>query len=260
VPSNPKSLRLTGLYRERLLQARSRVEAEARARWPTIEQLDDTGWPGEMGQVVARSQLDAVRSTAAYLTAFLALETGRRRRVDIDTGMYAGRSRDGRILTDALRSPIIGVLGKLKEGWTPEQALDHGLNRALRMVSVDFDHAHRQALTDTVKVDDRFQGWQRVTRGTCGACMALSGSSGPHFEVHPGCQCVPQPVVAGVKDLFPVATAAELFRSKTKQEQDAALGPDTAEKVRSGSIELSELVAVTPLATDQPDFITQATP
>jgi hypothetical protein len=38
------------------------------------------------------------------------------------------------------------------------------------------------------------------------------------------------------------------------------LGADTAEQVRSGNIELSELVAVTPLATDQPDFITQATP
>jgi hypothetical protein len=124
------------------------------------------------------------------------------------------------------------------------------------MASVDFDHAHRTALLDVIDRDDRFTGWQRATSGTCGACMALSGDAGD-FKVHPGCRCVPQPVVADVPDAFPLPSPAELFAAKTKAEQDEALGPEAADKVRSGSIELSDLVATSAIATAD-DFITQA--
>ena len=67
------------------------------------------------------------------------------------------------------------------------------------MVSVDFDHAHRTALLDAIDRDGRFDGWQRAIRGTCGACAALATgpSDGLLFEVHPGCQCVSEPIVRG---------------------------------------------------------------
>jgi hypothetical protein len=257
MPSNPQSLRLTDLYRQRLLQSRQRVEREAAARWPTIEALDGTDWPQQLAQVVGQAQGEAVRATGGYLSAFLRLETGAPAAVTLDSRTYAGLSRDGRPLQEALRSPLIGTLGKLKEGATPDEALSYGLNRATRMVSVDFDHAHRSALLDTLEADDRFAGFERATAGTCGACMALSADGGPHFDVHPGCQCVPQPVVSGVPDLFSLPSPLALFASKTKAEQDEALGAEAADKVRSGAIELSDLVAVSPLAT-QPDFLTQA--
>lgn len=258
MPTNPRSLELTGLYRARLLAARSRVERQAVLLWPRIEGLDTTDWPARMAAVVGQAQTEAVRATAGYLTAFASLELGRRQRIAIDSHSYAGLSRDGRPLEEALQSPLVGVLAKLKQGESPDVALAYGLERGRRMVSVDFDHAHRQALTDTIDTDPRFDRWERATAGTCGACLALSGTSGLHFEVHPNCNCVPQPVVKGVRDRFPLPDAAALFAAKSKQEQDAALGADTAEKVRSGTVELSDLVATSTLATGTDNFITQA--
>jgi hypothetical protein len=256
MPANPLSLRLTALYRQRLLQSRQRVEREAAARWPTIEALDGTDWPARVGQVVAQAQGEAVRAAAGYLSAFVRLETGAQAPIVLDSRAYAGRSRDGRPLPEAYVSPLIGTRWMLKQGADPDEALTYGLNRGKRMVSVDFDHAHRTALLDAIGADDRFDGHQRATAGTCGACMALSGDGGA-FNVHPGCQCVPQPVVTDVPDAFPLPSPAELFAAKTKAEQDEALGPEAAARVRSGDIELSDLVAVSPLATSD-DFITQA--
>jgi hypothetical protein len=209
-----------------------------------------------MAGVVGQAQAEAVRATGGYLSAFLRLETGRSGTVLLDSRAYAGLSRDGRPLPDAFRSPLIGTLAKLKEGADAAGALRYGLQRGQRMVSVDFDHAHRQALTDTIRSDDRFDRWERATAGTCGACMALSGAAGDEFLVHPGCLCVPQPVVSGVPDAFPLPSPAELFAAKTRAEQDEALGREAADKVRSGAVELSDLVAVSPIATAE-NFVTQ---
>jgi hypothetical protein len=70
----------------------------------------------------------------------------------------------------------------------------------------------------------------------------------------------PDVVPASVFPLSPPVrpTGQELFDAKSEAEQDEMVGAAAAEAIRSGSIELSELVAVTPLATDQPDYITQA--
>jgi hypothetical protein len=257
--SNPLSLRLTDLYRQRLLVTRQRLEREATVRWPTIDRLDATDWADQLAQVVSRAQTEAARASAGYLSAFASLELRRPVRLQIDSAAYAGVSRDGRPLKDALRSPLIGVRARLKEGATSQEALGYGLQRAIRMVSVDFDEAHITALLEAIDRDDRFDGWQRAVRGTCGACLgaATGPSGGLKWSRHPNCQCVCEPRVRGVPDRFPRLTGAELFASKTKAEQDEALGPEAAEKVRSGAIELSDLVAVSPLATAD-DFLTQA--
>jgi hypothetical protein len=155
-----------------------------------------------MAAATQQAQKDAVGATGAYLSAFLTSEVGHRTRGPIlDTRRYSGLSRDGRPLTEALRSPMIGVRLKLKEGATPQEALAYGLNRAKRMVSVDYDHAHRTALLDGLAADERFAGWQRAVTGTCGACagdIAVEVSTNlpsTPLQVHPNCQCVTEPVV-----------------------------------------------------------------
>lgn len=259
MPHNPRSLAVTDRYRDRLLAARQGLEQQAKVRWPTIEQLDQTKWRHQMSQMVSQRQVEAIRVTSAYLTAFLSLETGRRQLVVINSTAFAGRSRDGRPLHEALQSPIIGVRAKLKDGADPTEALRFGLERAVRMVGVDFDNAHRTALLTTIDLDRRFDGWQRAVRGTCGACAAVAGKAehGVHFQVHPGCQCVSEPVVAGVPNTHPRPTGAEIFAAKDDQEQDEMLGPEAAALVRSGAIELSDLVGHSHLDSEQDDFITQ---
>lgn len=61
---------------------------------------------------------------------------------------------------------------------------------------MDFDHAHRTSLLEAIASDDRFDGWQRALAGTCGACASVASgvSHELHFQVHPSCQCVSEPV------------------------------------------------------------------
>lgn len=259
MPHNPRSAEVTDRYRDRLLAIRESLQAQAKARWPTIDQLDQTKWRSQMAQLVSQRQVEAIRVTSAYLTAFTTLETGKRTLVVVDSSIYAGRSRDGRPLFDALQSAIIGVRAKLKEGASPDEALRFGLERGVRMVGVDFDSAHRTALLTTIDLDRRFDGWQRAVRGTCGACAAVAGHAqhGLSFQVHPGCQCVSEPQVAGVPNTHPRLTGPEIFAAKSPDEQDEMLGPEAAELVRTGAIDLSDLVGHSELDSDQPGFITQ---
>lgn len=340
MPASQRSLRLTQAYRQRQVATRARIQQRAQRTWPSIEALDSTDWVERMAASLAQAQATSIRLAAAYLTAFLASETGKRpRQVPIDSRPYAGRSRDGRPLDEALRSPIIGVLAGLKEAYgtpshvvtvTPAMAqewlaggthggldparvdelaakmrsrewdatlgkimltrdgfvfdgqhrleavirngepirmgvaeglpnpIKDGLVRATRMVGVDFDNAHHAALLQTIADDDRFDGWNRSLAGTCGACASVASgvSHALHFPVHPSCQCVASPVVKGVANTFPVPTGVEVFKEKTKEQQDEMLGPDAAALVRADILTLDDLRGESDLA-EGPNFITQ---
>lgn len=124
------------------------------------------------------------------------------------------------------------------------------------MVAFEAMQTPRQALIDTIESDNRFKGFQRSVSGTCAACEALQGQGGPHFEVHPGCECSPQPIVRGVPNRFPLPTAAQLFASKTKEQQDEAIGQEAADLIRDGKADLKDFVGHSQQET-QPDFLTQ---
>lgn len=260
MPRNRLSQSLTSAYKQRLDSFRVRLERSAVGGWPTLDGLGGSDWVERTAGEVEQAQIGALRATAGYLTAFLSSELGYRvAGPTIESATYAGVGADGQGLIEGLQSPIIGIRAKLKEGVSPAKALAFGRDRAKRQVGMDFDAAHRKALIDTIDVDERFDGWRRVTTGTCGACLALSGrlEYGITFSVHPGCKCVSQPRVSGVPDLFPVPTGTELFDSKSEVEQDDALGPKAAALVRAGVIELQDLVEHEQLDSDQPAFITQ---
>jgi hypothetical protein len=243
MPAAESSLRITEAYRTRLFGLRSQLERRAETLWPTIEGLDDFTWTNKAAAATQNAQREAVALTGAYLTAFLTSEVGTRTRGPIlDTRRYSGLSRDGRPLRDALRSPMIGVRFKLKEGATPEEALAYGLHRAKRMVSVDYDHAHRTALLDGLAADERFQGWQRAVTGTCGACagdIAVEVSTNlPSIplRVHPNCQCVTEPVMRPRFRAERKRTEEQtLLALKNREDEFIALGDDELVEVYHGA-------------------------
>lgn len=258
-----RSLLLTEAHRARILALRERLQTLAAQRWPSIEQLDQTDWADRMATALAAGQAEAVRASSGYLTAYLSTELGRRVRGPMLLSRdYAGRSRDGRPLTDSLRSPLIGVLAALKEGQSPSEALRVGLSRAQRMVETDLMHAARESLRAGMERDERIKGWQRSVKGTCGACMgdiAVEVSvqlPGVPLRVHPGCLCTTVPVVTGVRDLFPLPTGQQLFERMGRAEQDEGLGSEAAERVRAGEIGLTDLVGESRLETAE-NFLTQ---
>lgn len=259
MPADRRSLQLTTVYRQRLDATRDRLQRLAEERWPSIEELDSSDWTDRMAAAVAQAQIEAIRATSGYLAAFLTSELGRRSQGPILSRSYAGVGADGRSLEQSLQSPLIGVYGRLKDGSGPNEALGYGLDRAKRQVGMDFDAAHRRALLEAIDSDERFDGWQRALRGTCGACAAVAGrvEHGLMFQVHPGCRCVSEPVVAGVPNTFPRPTGAELFAAKSEAEQDEMVGPLAAQMLREGRIELHELVEHESLDSDTPSFITQ---
>jgi hypothetical protein len=265
VPAQERSLLLTDRYRDRLAGIVRRQEAFARRFWPadiSVFDQEAEAWRESVAQNLATGQREAVRASAGYLSAFISSELGQRTTArTFDSRIYAGKSRDGRSLTESLRSPVIGTLAALKAGLGPEEALKAGLNRAVRMVEVDLMHAARSSLNDAMESDERVEGWQRAVRGTCGACMgdiavevSVQLPSIP-LHVHPNCQCVTQPVVVGALDRFPLLTGEQRFERMSRQEQDEALGP-AAEKIRAGEVSLASLVAESEMATGE-NFITQ---
>ena len=260
MPHSPRSQLLTKQYRQRLDAQRDRLQRLAVERWPTIEELDSTDWTKRMATAVEQAQVEALRTTAGYLSAFLTLEMGKRTQsYGIDSRSKAGFSTDGQPLGEGLRSPLIGVYVRLKKGSDASEALGFGLSRARRQVGMDFDAAHRLALLEAIDSDDRFAGWQRATNGTCGACLAVAAHvhHGLSFPVHPGCHCVSEPVVSGVPNSFPRPTGTELFAQKSESEKNEAVGPKAAALLAVGAIELSELVQYEELDSDMPDLITQ---
>ena len=256
---NPRSPALTDAYRERLFSLRDVLEGSAERLWPRIEQLDGTEWPKRLAVQTEQAQATAVSLTAGYLGAFATSELGRPQRVQIDPAPYVGRSSDGQELAESFRSPLIGVLTALKKGTEPLGALEEGLVAARRLVGINFDAAHRRALVEAISADERFDGWSRALRGTCGACAGAAAglSHALYFPVHPGCQCVSEPSVRGLTNRFPRPTGAEIFNQKSRPEQDEMLGPEAAEAVRSGAVALPDLVAHSETDSDQPNWITQ---
>lgn len=256
MPQSRRSLRLTDAYRARLLLIGDTAEREARRRWPTIEQLDETDWPERTAAELTLAQRQAVRLTAGYLSAYLRSEGASGTAPAINSSSV-GKSRDGRALSEALLSPLIGVKAKLKAGEPPSVALAYGLQRATRMVKFETVQSGRDVLSDSLKADPRLEDHgERSVAGTCAACMALSGASGPRFEVHPGCECLEQPIVKGAVNKFPLPSGAALFGALSKAEQETAIGSEPARLVRDGEADLKDFVAHSP-QEEQSDFLTQ---
>ena len=263
--ASERSLRLTDLYRERLRTVRERAVQVAEQAWASVDLADFeatfANWLGATTSAVAGAQVQATRLSAGYLSAFLSSELGRGvPTVTIDAMGYAGTARDGRPLAEAFDTARIAVLVALKDGKSNVEALNAGRVRALRAVELDVMQAGRQSLQDALRAHEMVEGYHRAVSGTCGACMALSDNSFSDtdtFEIHPGCQCVPEPRVKGVRDLAPRLLGVALFSSLSKREQDEALGEETAELVRTGQVAFGDLVKRDRMKTEQ-DFISQA--
>ena len=251
MPANLRSLRLTETYRRRLFALREQVQGAAPGIWDQADRL---------AAVVEQAQKASLRLTSAYLAAFLASETGKPvRDITIDTRAYSGSTADGKPLAEGMRSPLIGYLTALKQGSPVEEARAIGIDRAKRQVGMNYDAGHRTALMETIAASDYFDGWTRAVRGTCGACAARAGghSTGLLFPAHPSCACVAEPSVAGVSNRYPRPTGTEIFNAKSREEQDAMVGPEAAEQLRTGQIVLADLAGESQLDSEADDFITQ---
>jgi len=267
MPGSELSLHVTDAYRAELRALQDAAAAVVRIGWRRLQaaELEATyeSWLTTVASAVTATQLRAVALSGGYLSAFLTSELGRAADAPSVAPQepYAGISRDGRAVRDAYRSPLIAVLARLKRGEPLDRALAVGQRRALFMVGLDIDHAAQGSLFDGMAGDDRFSGWRRAVRGTCGACLADTRSYardvGEPMRRHPHCQCIAEPGVRGVLERHRRPSGDEIFAAMAPREQDLAVGPRVAEAIRQGEISLGALLGHSHQETAD-DFITQA--
>lgn len=260
-----QSLRLSDRYARQLKRTATRVEQIATSRW-RLEPEDFDGsystWLDVVVPVVEQAQVQNLRLTRGYLTAFIASETGSRTRLpSVDPDEFVGRSRDGRPLREAWTSPPIKAKMAVGEGKTPEEASDIARDLAIAAVGLDVYSGGRGPLSRVISSLPMFSGWRRVPVGeTCAACLGLSdGSVMPAtatLHIHAGCDCVQEPVVRDVADTARRPTGEDMFGSMTEARQAESIGDAAADAVRSGQVKLSDLVGRSSMANEA-DWITQ---
>lgn len=265
MPSSKRSFAVTEAYRDRIIRLDSSARTAAGRAWGGIDlaafDASYERWIDSVVPILTLRQRSLVALSAGYLTAFLSSEAGRRvRTIAIDSSEFAGLAADGRSLVEALGSPKIAVLKALKERADNAAALRAGWLRAERMVGLALDHAAQGSLFAGMREDDRFIGWRRVPRGTCGACLGDTRTfirdPGEPMRRHPNCKCVAEPGVRGFVQRYHRPSGDEIFAAMTLEEQEASVGATVAAAIRSGEAELASLVATNEQKA-QPDFITQ---
>jgi hypothetical protein len=256
VPATPQAARLTELYRRRQLEHRARALALTARAWRSVT-LDDlagsfaTALP-LLVLAASSAQQQAAAESGRYLAGFVGLELGETpRRPATDPASYAGTTADGRPLEAVLGLGIVAVRLALKRGTPAPRALESGLHRVARAAGTEVLEAGRVALADELKAESRIAGWRRVTRGApCGACLALSAKglrkTDKALQVHAGCSCTAEPVVAGVQERIVRPAGRELFDKLSPAEQarlfEGTGGEVKAALIRSGEVPLDDLV------------------
>lgn len=266
MPASARSLQITDAYRARLNALADRLGVLTEHYWTgvTLDSLDRSHaeWLAVTVAMLDQAQRAGVHLTAAYIAGYVGSELGQRvsEIPHVDESRFAGLAQDGRSLEEALAPTVITVKTALKDGKPPADALSEGAARAVRLAASAVMAAPRAALMDQIATHPLIVGWQRVTHGGCGACLAAAshGYDRDHpLRVHDHCHCTAEPVVRDVPDHAPRLTGPEIFAGWSRAEQDTALGPAAAQAVRAGLVAWQDLIAVSPMKIGA-DQITQA--
>lgn len=256
MPASAESVRATDAYRLRMVEVRRRVALAAGAFWQLDAAELELGfslWLDRVTLLLTAAQETLAQLSDAYVAAFVAAELSEPYEpVGVDPAAYAGKTIDERPVGDVLAPALFTVKRFLAAGKTFDEASAAGRARALRNVEVEASGAARGALDEAIEREPRVKGWRRVTsRRPCGACLA-SASGVVHkprerLSSHPHCSCTKEPVVDGVRETIRRPTGRELFDRMAPAQQDGLFagrgGKDKAELVRSGAVDLDDLVS-----------------
>lgn len=255
MPAKQSSVRITDAWRTHQYGLNDATVRAIVAAWRNLDwdDLDSSfrRWLTAAVQTVTFAQGESVRLADAYLAAYLSSELGEAARtVGADPDEYAGRTPRGDDLRLAFGPALVAVKMAIAQKRPQRDALLSGMARAVKATRSAVMETSRRALADMMRDDPRVTGARRVTRGTCGACMALAGElvdEGRRLDSHPHCQCVPEPIVRGVRETIQRPTGRELWDAMSVAEQDRFFvgrgGKKKADLIRSGAVALVALVA-----------------
>jgi len=154
----------------------------------------------------------------------------------------AGQTADHRSVAEGLAATPAKVFLALQKGKPLDQAIRFGQFSAARFGQSETLDAGRLEIGS--QLEALGLGWRWRSRGTCGACMSMDDGrtrKGGRLNAHPSCECVQEPDFGGDLER---PTGRDRFDQLSRAEQDAALGAETAELLRSGKLGWDELVKV----------------
>lgn len=255
MPAKTSSVRITDAWRARQYQLTDATVRAVVASWRNLdwEQLDASfrRWMTSAVATVEMAQRESVRLADAYLAAYLGSELGEAvRTVGADPDEYAGKTSRGDDLRLGFAPALIAVKVAITQKRPQRDVLLSGMARAVKATRSAVMESSRRALADMMRDDPRVVGARRVTRGTCGACLALAGErvdEGQPLDSHPNCACVPEPVIRGVRETVHRPTGEQMWDAMSVAEQNRFFvgrgGEAKAELIRAGVVTLASLVA-----------------
>jgi hypothetical protein len=130
MPGSERSLLITDAYRDRLARLAERASTLTLQRWQqnvTLNRLESAHalWVTSTVAALEQAQRAGVNLTLAYLSAFIASETGQRA-LEIpayDASKVIGVADTGLPLAEPLAKTLIGVKSLIKDGKAPGEAL-----------------------------------------------------------------------------------------------------------------------------------------
>lgn len=172
---------------------------------------------------------------------------------DIDPLKFAGIASDGRDLERLLAGAIIKVRESQRQGFTDDEANEHGRLFLDLVLKTQVRDAARASESVSIAIADGAStttgkpvaiGWVRMlTPPSCGRCAVLAGkfyrwNSG--FERHPLCDCRHIPTtLAGANQIL--TDPDVYFNSLSPTEQDYYFGKAQAQAIRDGA-DISQVV------------------
>lgn len=232
---------ITDVYRRQLGAVRTEATARAARLFGQVDAnaIDETvpRVLAAVGVIVAAAQSLTSAMAGVYLEAFLTSELGEPvPRLVVDTTQFAGRTRDGRSVSQPLSLATIAMKGAVLAGATTAGVRLAGLARMTRVVRTETVSAARTAQGVLMANHNQVDGYYRASAGEpCAACLGLAGTrfaDDEVFAIHGACQCTAEPVVAGVTDRFSppngkallaamgAATAATLYGARAAAVED----------------------------------------
>lgn len=252
MPASRQAAARTDVYRRAIKLLRNQAAARAAGAWSrvTADDIDASFAQASATLVPSLTQMQraAVRLTNAYVTAYVADELGRPRRLQVPTAeRWAGGSRvQGKDLSSILVAAPIAAKVLIGNGEEPTKALRRAGAGITRTAGEEVMFPARGALEHTVKEDDSLMGFRRVAGpSACAACLAsMTGAvqSEEPLEVHDHCTCTGEPVVRGVRETVVRPTGEDIVSGMTPEQLSAQFGQQTAQALKEGTIELRDLV------------------
>jgi hypothetical protein len=266
MPASRRSLDLQENYRRELKKLWRKVVALVEDRYRQIDPDDLSRSFREFvpaaATLVGMGQQQAIILADAFLTAYVGAE--KQTTVELAAEpIPPATTFDGRRLEEALAATPVKVFLALKAGRPVADALAFGRFSAARFAHTEVVDASRQELKVQIEAAEEVRGWRWSAQGSaCGACLAADNGAirSPSTTLigHAGCDCVMEPVVAGVKERVQRLSGQEKFHALPVAEQNKRLGEEKAELVRSGAVPFSDLIKTErheewrPSITEQP--------